>query len=370
MELEKILARDDVPPDIKELLRQKAEEERVLQERNEQLESLVNNSFEGIATHDNGTIKEVNDTFCEMFGYSRKEVIGMNVLDLGSPETRDVVVEKIKEVAMPLCQAENFELVNLEYTIGDRENMVRLFLDKPGGITLDDCIYVSRQLGDLIDVHIENIAETIEAMYSLSKFQDKFKPSPKLYRKKNITTSFSLKKNVITRESLEYLCIYNKYNELFDANKNENMAFLQSLSEDHLEGLKSYYAGVIRVESKYASKARIRVCFGLGKEHNLYDLLTSKRNVNEDILNRIYDDKRLTGINNTAISYNKFDKLNTLKQYDNNLEKIFEMQRAMGSEIQKSKMLKPYKELMHKMAIESENEKIITVMKFKKMIRW
>ncbi len=220
------------------------------------------------------------------------------------------------------------------------------------------------------DVHIENIAETIEAMYSLSKFQDKFKPSPKLYRKKNITTSFSLKKNVITRESLEYLCIYNKYNELFDANKNENMAFLQSLSEDHLEGLKSYYAGVIRVESKYASKARIRVCFGLGKEHNLYDLLTSKRNVNEDILNRIYDDKRLTGINNTAISYNKFDKLNTLKQYDNNLEKIFEMQRAMGSEIQKSKMLKPYKELMNKMAIESENEKIITVMKFKKMIRW
>ena len=66
-------------------------------------------------------------------------------------------VERIKEVAQPLCEAEDFELVHLEYVHGDRENMVRLFLDKPGGITLDDCIYVSRQLGDLIDVHIDDI---------------------------------------------------------------------------------------------------------------------------------------------------------------------------------------------------------------------
>ena len=96
----------------------------------------------------------------------------------------------------------------------------------------------------------------------------------------------------------------------------------------------------------------------------------TKDDVNEDILNRIYDDKQLTGIKHTAIPYNKFDKLNTLKQYDNDLEKIFEMQRAMGSKIQKSKMLKPYKELITKMAIENENEKIITVMNFKKMIKW
>jgi ribosome maturation factor RimP len=68
-----------------------------------------------------------------------------------------MLIEKIKDVAQPLCQAENFELVHLEYVTGDRENIVRLFLDKTGGITLDDCIYVSRQLGDLIDVQIEDI---------------------------------------------------------------------------------------------------------------------------------------------------------------------------------------------------------------------
>ncbi len=68
-----------------------------------------------------------------------------------------MLIEKIKEVAQPLCQAENFELVHLDMVNSDGENIVRLFLDKPGGIRLDDCIYISRQLGDLIDVHIENI---------------------------------------------------------------------------------------------------------------------------------------------------------------------------------------------------------------------
>jgi len=68
-----------------------------------------------------------------------------------------MLIEKIKEVAQPLCQAENFELVHLDMVNSDRESIVRLFLDKPGGIRLDDCIYISRQLGDLIDVHIENI---------------------------------------------------------------------------------------------------------------------------------------------------------------------------------------------------------------------
>ncbi|MCD4721697.1 MAG: ribosome maturation factor RimP [Desulfobacula sp.] len=68
-----------------------------------------------------------------------------------------MLIEKIKEVAQPLCQAENFELVHLEIVNSDGEKIVRLFLDKPGGIRLDDCIYISRQLSDLMDVHIENI---------------------------------------------------------------------------------------------------------------------------------------------------------------------------------------------------------------------
>lgn len=67
------------------------------------------------------------------------------------------IVEKVRQVALPLCRAENFELVHLELVTANRETIIRLYLDKPGGITLDDCVYVSRQLGDLIDIHVEEL---------------------------------------------------------------------------------------------------------------------------------------------------------------------------------------------------------------------
>ena len=68
-----------------------------------------------------------------------------------------MLIDQIKKVAQPLCDAENFELVHLDIVKSNKDKVVRLFLDKQGGITLKDCVYISRQLGDLIDVQIENI---------------------------------------------------------------------------------------------------------------------------------------------------------------------------------------------------------------------
>jgi ribosome maturation factor RimP len=65
--------------------------------------------------------------------------------------------DRVTQVALPLCESENFELVHVEVLGQNRERVVRLFVDKPGGITLDDCVFLSRQLGDLIDVQIEDI---------------------------------------------------------------------------------------------------------------------------------------------------------------------------------------------------------------------
>ncbi|OGQ91454.1 MAG: ribosome maturation factor RimP [Deltaproteobacteria bacterium RIFOXYC2_FULL_48_10] len=79
-------------------------------------------------------------------------------MDVG-PKKSNFLVERIREMAEPLCQAENFELVHVEVVSFNREKIVRFFLDKPGGITLEDCVYASRQLGDLIDVYIENIGK-------------------------------------------------------------------------------------------------------------------------------------------------------------------------------------------------------------------
>jgi ribosome maturation factor RimP len=76
---------------------------------------------------------------------------------MGFKKDSNMLVDRIKDVAESLCLSENFELVKIEYKSCDRENIVRIYMDKPEGITMDDCAYISRQLGDLIDVHIEDI---------------------------------------------------------------------------------------------------------------------------------------------------------------------------------------------------------------------
>ena len=61
-------------------------------------------------------------------------------------------VEKITErLVMPIIQNENFELVDLEYKKEGSNWYLRIYIDKPGGITLDDCQKVSEQLSDELD---------------------------------------------------------------------------------------------------------------------------------------------------------------------------------------------------------------------------
>jgi ribosome maturation factor RimP len=60
-------------------------------------------------------------------------------------------------LASPLCESEGIELVHLEYQRESTGWILRLYIDKPGGVTLDDCINVSRQMNDLLDVHFDEI---------------------------------------------------------------------------------------------------------------------------------------------------------------------------------------------------------------------
>ena len=67
------------------------------------------------------------------------------------------VAEQVKELAVPLCNSEQFEFVHAECVSDRGTTVVRLYVDKPGGITIDDCVYLNRELGDLMDVHLEGI---------------------------------------------------------------------------------------------------------------------------------------------------------------------------------------------------------------------
>ena len=62
------------------------------------------------------------------------------------------VVQNIEQLVEPLLSAFGVELVDIEYKKEGRQMVLRLYLDKPGGITLDDCAEVSRELSTILDV--------------------------------------------------------------------------------------------------------------------------------------------------------------------------------------------------------------------------
>jgi len=68
-----------------------------------------------------------------------------------------VVEQRIQAVAEPLIDSMGLALVHIECVVHNRQKFVRIYMDKPNGVGLDDCVAVSRELGDLIDIHIEDI---------------------------------------------------------------------------------------------------------------------------------------------------------------------------------------------------------------------
>ena len=74
----------------------------------------------------------------------------------------DETVARINELILPVLQSQGVELVDTEFIKAGRRYTLRLFLDKPGGITLDDCASLSSILGEIIDVH-----EIINHAYAL-----------------------------------------------------------------------------------------------------------------------------------------------------------------------------------------------------------
>ena len=65
----------------------------------------------------------------------------------------ETVAERVWEIAEPLVVHEGLEMVDVEYRRENRGMILRLYLDRTGGVSLDDLSRVSRQLGDLLDVH-------------------------------------------------------------------------------------------------------------------------------------------------------------------------------------------------------------------------
>ena len=62
------------------------------------------------------------------------------------------VVSRMTEIAEPLVASLGMELVDLEYKREGHAMVLRLFVDREGGVNLDDCANVSRELSEILDV--------------------------------------------------------------------------------------------------------------------------------------------------------------------------------------------------------------------------
>ena|GEM_PF-45146 len=77
-------------------------------------------------------------------------------------ETDQTYREKIVGLIEPIVESEQMELVDVECLRGPSRWMVRIYIDKEGGVTLDDCAMISGETGDVLDIH-----ETPPAPYDL-----------------------------------------------------------------------------------------------------------------------------------------------------------------------------------------------------------
>jgi ribosome maturation factor RimP len=63
------------------------------------------------------------------------------------------IVQRVEALATPLVEEEGIELWGIDLRAEGSGWVLRLALDREGGVTLDDLTRVHRQLSDLLDVH-------------------------------------------------------------------------------------------------------------------------------------------------------------------------------------------------------------------------
>lgn len=64
---------------------------------------------------------------------------------------REDYEQKTERLLRPIMERNRFELVDVEYVKEGSNWYLRAYIDKEGGITVDDCEMVSRELSDLLD---------------------------------------------------------------------------------------------------------------------------------------------------------------------------------------------------------------------------
>ncbi len=61
------------------------------------------------------------------------------------------IVREVSPLAEPFLDSCGMEMVDVEFLSENGRWILRVYIDKEGGVTVEDCAWVSRELGDLIE---------------------------------------------------------------------------------------------------------------------------------------------------------------------------------------------------------------------------
>jgi ribosome maturation factor RimP len=60
--------------------------------------------------------------------------------------------QEVRQVIEPILESQGFELVDLEYQRESQGWVLRIYLDREGGVSLDDCAGISHEVGAVLEV--------------------------------------------------------------------------------------------------------------------------------------------------------------------------------------------------------------------------
>jgi ribosome maturation factor RimP len=67
-------------------------------------------------------------------------------------KTKEMVVEKVREIAERVGASEGLEIVDVQLLGGGRARVLRIFIDKPEGVSHADCEFISKDVGTILDI--------------------------------------------------------------------------------------------------------------------------------------------------------------------------------------------------------------------------
>jgi len=65
--------------------------------------------------------------------------------------TKKKIEVQVEDLVLPILEEKSFDLVDVEFLKEGKNWYLRVYIDKPGGISIDDCQDVSQELSDELD---------------------------------------------------------------------------------------------------------------------------------------------------------------------------------------------------------------------------